>query len=172
MNFELHEYWEIFEPSKKVFFPVRVIDLDSDGIICHFLNSKKNRKIYNYSLATHGYIKPSISDELLISCGFEQNNIEFIKENKIVIKCLVGELKESIFPYYADFNYNIFGYKFLKNKEELTNIIEILRITNVDKSSLAFMQENQSTFRIEKLRDYLNIDNENFDDLYLQSRSI
>jgi len=172
MSYKANEYLEVFDPTKKEFFPVRIVETTLDGIICYFLNLKREKKIYKFSLETYGYMKPSITDELIINCGFEQNNIQFVKENKIVIKCIVGDLKESVFPYYADFSYNVFGYKFIHSEEELTEIIKILQTTKVDKSSLEFSEENESTFRIEKLRDYCNIDNDIFDNLYLKSRSI
>ena len=172
MNLKVNEYLEIFDPIKKSFFPVRIIELASDGIICHFLNSKINKKIYNFSLKTYGYIKPSVTDDLIINCGYKQNNIQFIMDDKIVVKCIVGEFKESIFPYYADFSYNIFGYKLIHKKDELDNIIEILKNTNPEKNNLDFKKENNCTFRIEKFRDYSKIDNETFDDLYLKSRSV
>jgi len=172
MKLEVNEYLEIFDPIRKSFFPVRVTEILSDGILCRFLNSKKERKIFNYSLETYGYMEPSLNDNLIIDCGYTQNNIQFISENRTIVKCIVGELKESIFPYYADFSYNVFGYKFIETDDELVNIIEILKNTGPEKNNLEFKEENNSTFRIEKLRDYSKIDNETFDDIYLKNRSV
>ncbi|MCT3786921.1 hypothetical protein HZQ67_06025 [Elizabethkingia anophelis] len=170
MNIKLNEYLDIFDPIKREYFPIRVISFTEKGILAKFLNPKREREIQLYYIKNYGYKKSFINNELLENCGFKkENELEYHKENKIIIECLIGQLKPAPYPFYLGYESNYFGYKFLNSHSDSVKFKEILLSTDIQTSIEDFKSEHSTTTNIETLRDFINLSNDEFDEIYLEN---
>jgi|GEM_PF-3538025 len=170
MNIELNEYLDIFDPLKKIYFPIRVISFTEKGIIAKFIKSNIDKEIQYYQINNYGFKKSYITDEMIINCGFvHKNGLEYYKENQIIIDCLIGKIELNPYPIYLDYESNYFGYKFLQDIGEYDVFKEILKNTEISTPSQDFKLEYSTTTKVEDLRDFTNFNNDQFDEVYLST---
>ncbi|WP_419869848.1 hypothetical protein [Chryseobacterium sp. CT-SW4] len=170
MDIKLNEYLDIFDPIKKEYFPIRVIAFTEKGISVKFLKSRIEREIQHYHIKTYGYKKSFINNEMIKDCGFTYiNGLEYHKENQIIIECLIGQIRVEPYPFYIDFASNYFGYKFLNNHHDYVNFKEILSNTEINTPVEKFKLEYSTTTQIETLRDFVNLPDAEFDQIYLEA---
>ncbi|TVZ26585.1 hypothetical protein JM83_3226 [Gillisia sp. Hel_I_86] len=179
MNLESGNYIELYNPLKYNFFPVRILESDSNRIKVKILSTEKDRYFDNYYLDQFGFRIPFISEKLINYCGFNRIDKSPIFNNKdydlSIIECYQGKIDRNQFLRTLDIETRFLGFKILeKNKEE--EFIEILKKLPFNCDFKSFQKENKlinsgnANILFKKLNEF-GINDINTDKIILESKS-
>lgn len=115
---ETNQYIELYNPLSNNYFPVRILERNSDGYLVRSLFKRKEINIYDFQLKTYGFRNTGISEKLLEKIGFKKEGLVYSFENIRIWECQIGELNKTDHPYHLyEYNSKHLGYAILDDTE-------------------------------------------------------